>query len=152
MSERECGNTQQNLIFARCARCTSMLVSWTDSQGSQALVTHNTKDAPNLILTTPIIKFRSSFFYDCDCLKCLIVCHNKKAFLLHMTTATHCKGLQQPATIWGGGGGGGGARGTIRCHESVTPWFHHVTTVKYSYQIFTSQLLTWQFSCCRSST
>ena len=80
-----------------------MLAHWTNSQGGQALVTHNTKDAPNLILT--IIKLHSSFFYNCDCLLCLfllclIVDHNKKAFLLHMTTATHCEGLQQHLRMW----------------------------------------------------
>ena len=67
------------------------------------MVTHNTKDAPNLILT--IIKFHSSFFYNCDCLLCLsllclIVDQNMRAFLLCMTTATHCKGLQHAGTIF----------------------------------------------------
>ena len=94
---RGCGNTQQNLFFAGCGRCTNMSANWTDSQSGQALVTHNTKEEPNLILT--IIKFHSSFFYNCDCLLCLfllclIVDHNKKVFLLYMMTATHCKGLQ----------------------------------------------------------
>ena len=50
-----------------------MLASWTDLQGGQALVTHNTKDAPNLILT--IKNFHSSFFYDYDCLLCLFLLH-----------------------------------------------------------------------------
>ena len=66
------------------------------------MVTHNTKDAPNLILS--IIKFHSSFSYNCDCLLCLfllclIVDQNKKVFLLQMTTATHCKELQQAEMI-----------------------------------------------------